>query len=512
MTLWAAFSVKKKILVSVLALVATLIVVSTLATSILLSNSLVEGLREQNQGLGILLSGALQLPAEFEDTLGAEHALDGFKDIASLSQAAVISGTGDGLKVFARAKTNKDTGLDLLPLARQVLGQGGPLTAPALVKTSGYVLGGYPIHSDSGKVSFLLLATNLNAIRAARTKGFLMALMVAALMAGLGALASWAMGKAIVNPLNVLTGHLRDISEGQGDLTVRLEAQGTDEIAQQAIHFNRFVGKIQALVTQVAGISGSLASGAQELSAGMVEMASAGDAIALTSEQQKGSVSQTNAKVKQIAGSSGDIHRTAAEALRVYDETREAAERGATAVTAAVEGMRAIQTNSKQIGNILTVIAEIANQTNLLSLNAAIEAAKAGEHGKGFAVVAEEVRKLAERCSSAAKEITTLIGTSGRTITDGTEMVNAAGAVLKGIRDTVSASAGSLQAITRQSEAQSAATGEVAAAMASLTNIAEQNAAATEQVAATIKESTRTLDELTRLADNLNHLVARFTI
>jgi methyl-accepting chemotaxis protein len=181
-------------------------------------------------------------------------------------------------------------------------------------------------------------------------------------------------------------------------------------------------------------------------------------------------------------------------------------------VAAAAQGMGAIQQNAKQIGNILTVITEIANQTNLLSLNAAIEAAKAGEHGKGFAVVAEEVRKLAERCATAAKEINALIATSGRTITDGTEMVRAAGTVLQGIQEAVSAGAESLHSIARQSEAQSAATGDVAAAMAGLTTIAEQNAAATEQVAATLKESTRTLDELSRLADNLNTLVARFTV
>jgi len=512
MGFWTSLSVKRKILVSVLALVAVLIAVSTLATSLLLRHSLVEGLREQNQGMGILLSGSLQLPTEFEDTLGAEHALDGFKDIASLSQAAVISGSGDGLKVFARAKTGKDAGVDLLPLARSLQGASGALAAPANLEASGYLLGGYPIHSDSGKVSFLLLATNLRAIRTAQSRALFMALLVAALMAGLGAAASWAMGGAIVAPLNTLTHRLRDISEGQGDLTARLEASGSDEIAQQAIHFNQFAAKIQALVVQVAGIAASLSSGALQMNAGMGEMASAADAIAMASEQQKDSVDRATAQVRRIAGSSRDIQATATEALRGFDQAREASRRGGDAVEAAVQGMASIREQARRIGSILTVITEIANQTNLLSLNAAIEAAKAGEQGKGFAVVAEEVRKLAERCGSAAKEIAGLIGASDRAITDGAGRVQAAGAELEGIREAVTASAASLQAIDDQSRAQHEAGEEVAQAMQSLTGIAEQNAAATEQVAATLKESNRTLEQLTRMAGDLNALVARFTV
>ncbi|HOD33616.1 MAG TPA: HAMP domain-containing methyl-accepting chemotaxis protein, partial [Holophaga sp.] len=329
---------------------------------------------------------------------------------------------------------------------------------------------------------------------------------------GLGLLAALVLGNAIVRPLEVIQQRMRDISEGEGDLTARLDVNGKDEVAQLSIHFNRFVENIQGIVQQVIAISTNIASGSLQMNAGMTEMASTADAIAQTAENQKSSVSQATHSVDTIAGSSKVIYTTVADALKVFDQAQDAAGKGVTAVDAAVTGMQAINQNSKQIGSILTVITEIANQTNLLSLNAAIEAAKAGEHGKGFAVVAEEVRKLAERSAQAAKEITALIQTSGKSIEDGTGMVNTAGSVLASIQEAITASAERMKTIGSQSQTQSQDSGTVVHAMGSLSSIAEHNAAATEEMAATIRETSRTVEELSRLADNLNTLVSRFKV
>jgi methyl-accepting chemotaxis protein len=244
----------------------------------------------------------------------------------------------------------------------------------------------------------------------------------------------------------------------------------------------------------------------------MSEMAATADAIAQTAENQTTSVSQANEGVGTMAGSSKVIFANVSDALQVFETAKEAAGEGATAVAAAVTGMKVITENSKQIGNILNVITEIANQTNLLSLNAAIEAAKAGEHGKGFAVVAEEVRKLAERSAQAVKEITTLIQTTGKSIADGTAMVNTAGGALKSISEAIRASAERMNAIGSQSQTQSQDSGKVVNAMNSLASIAEGNAASTEEMAATLRETTRTVNELSDLAESLNSLVSRFKI
>jgi len=512
MLYWNRITIRKKLTYAFLALTAVLGVAAVLAAGLMIRSAQTNAMNVKASSLASVLGEAIASNVLSDERYASgvtEHALSFIKSDKDVSLAGVAVVESGRQVVPFQKKFNNDPKLEGYSMAK-----------PLADGHTSYVKAGYrvlcaPLHvtgADPGKNYYLMLVMNTDSIDRELRLSFFSMLALGLGMVGVGFAGAVLLSRSIVKPLEEIKVGMRDISEGEGDLTARLEVHGGDEVAELATHFNHFVANIQDLVHQVIAISSTIASGSLQMSAGMTEMAATADTIAQSAENQKASVDQASTKVSTIAESSRTIHTKVTGALAVFDQAQDAAAKGGTAVLEVVDGMQAISTNSKQIGNILSVITEIANQTNLLSLNAAIEAAKAGEHGKGFAVVAEEVRKLAERSGQAAKEITGLIGTSNKSIQDGSRMVATAGSGLKSIQEAITGSGGQIQAIGGLSRAQSDDSTVVVGFMGDLSGIAEQNAAATEEMAATIRESTRTVDELSRAAESLNALVARFKV
>lgn len=306
------------------------------------------------------------------------------------------------------------------------------------------------------------------------------------------------LGRRMTGPIRSLAGSMHEIASGDGDLTRRLPLDTADEVGLLARQFNAFVEKLHGVMQKVVISSRHLELAAGEVSAGNIDLSS-------RTEQQAASLEQTAASMEELAGTVRGTAEQARSANAVAANAVETAHRGNEAVTKAANTMNTAVEESGRIVGIVGMIEGIAFQTNILALNAAVESARAGESGRGFAVVASEVRNLAQRSTSAAKEIKALLGSSVVNVKAGAEQVNLAGKTIAELTDAISNVATITREIADSAREQSHAIDEVNQAVALMDQSTQQNAALVEQIAAAS-------DSLKSQGSELNRTVGFFKL
>ncbi len=283
-----------------------------------------------------------------------------------------------------------------------------------------------------------------------------------------------------------------------GDLASRLDKAFPAAYEKLRADFNAALAQLQETMQSI----GHNASGVRN---GAAEMMQAADDLAKRTERQAAALEETVAALGSVTGTVKQTATNAEDVLKVVNTAHDDAARSGAVMREAVSAMGEIETSSRQIGNIIGVIDEIAFQTNLLALNAGVEAARAGDAGRGFAVVATEVRALAQRSAEAAKEIKSLISTSGAQVEAGVRLVGETGTALERIVEQVGALNKMVGDIAHSANVQAAGLAEVNTAMGQMDQMTQQNAAMVE-------ETTAASHALSSEAGTLETLIERFNI
>ncbi|MDR2884192.1 MAG: methyl-accepting chemotaxis protein [Deferribacteraceae bacterium] len=330
----------------------------------------------------------------------------------------------------------------------------------------------------------------------------------------------------IIRYVHEFTSAMVDITDGDGDLTKTINIKSGDEFEDLALHLNKFLQTMRAMIVEIGEQANESARSSQML-------AEAADTLHMEFEVQSREVESVASAVEEMSGSAREVAHTTDSSNVAVDGTRQEIVTGQRSLAEAISAMDNITKNteslaqtintlgesSDKIGDILNVINDIADQTNLLALNAAIEAARAGDAGRGFAVVADEVRKLAERTQSATNEIQAIIvGLQRDTKQAATEMNGAGQSVVEGAKRTSDVDAvfvqivGSMKGIQDNAGLISTAAGEQATALQGLSQNARQISAGIDKSKDTISEFHEITAFLADSSSTTSRLVSRFKV
>ncbi len=340
--------------------------------------------------------------------------------------------------------------------------------------------------------SYERFVNNIQAAKDASQRALQIGLLISLVVIGLVGIIGYVVSAVVSKNIRNVAASLEDMAQGDGDLTQRLQASGNDEVGQLVSSFNTFVGKLQGLIGEIVGSIAQLSAAAEEMSAVSAECNSSVSQQLAETEQVATAMNEMTDTVQEVARNatqaSESAHNASAEAdegRKVVDETMSSITALADEVEKAAETIQKLEHDSENIGSVLDVIRGISEQTNLLALNAAIEAARAGEQGRGFAVVADEVRTLASRTQESTLEIQSMIESLQSGAAQAVSVMEQGRNQAKISVDNAARAGESLRAIT-----------------GSVTNISDMNT----QIASAAEEQSSVAEEIDRNVTNISQL------
>ena len=432
-----------------------------------------------------------------------------------------------GFKAFGatlKSETNEKTTLLNKDVLNQVM-QGKSVIVQSEYLNVPYAIYGKSISDFSGNpIGVMEIALDrshyVSAISSARNISLLVGLF--ALIGGL--FIAIIISRSIVTPIKIAVDAMNDIAEGEGDLTKRLNEKGKDEVALLGAAFNNFAEKVRSMVTQVSGSTSQLAAATEEMSMitdetnqGVQKQQSETEMVATAMNEMTATVQEVARHATEASNAAQNADLEAQGGKNVVQQTVSSINTLASEIESATSVIKQLETDSDNIGSVLDVIRGIAEQTNLLALNAAIEAARAGEQGRGFAVVADEVRTLASRTQESTQEIQSMIESLQQGSRNAVKAMEASQDQSKKSVEHATNARGSLDAITdsvttisnmniqiaNAAKEQSSVSEEINQNVVNISQIVEQTAEGAQQ---TMTAS----NELANLANELQSLVGQF--